>query len=79
MVDHPGADPIGPGVLVQMDSKQLSLGNGKVAYEFGALDCFTRKRVVCLAPLNTISGAGPAPGSQGIPFPGGGYPVGWGQ
>lgn len=42
-----------PGVLVQMDSRQLSLGKGKVAYEFGALDCFTRKRVVGLTPSLT--------------------------
>ena len=38
-----------PGVLVQMDTKQVSLGGGKVLYHFGAVDCFTRKRVVGLA------------------------------
>ena len=40
-----------PGALVQMDSKQVSLGRGKVIFHFGALDCFTRKRVVGLAYL----------------------------
>ena len=38
-----------PGVLVQVDTKQLTLGPGKVVYQFGAVDCFTRKRVVALA------------------------------
>jgi len=42
-----------PGALVQMDSKQVHLGSGKVVFEFGALDCFTRKRVVALAPRLT--------------------------
>ena len=42
-----------PGALVQMDSKQVALGNGKVVYQFGAVDCFTRKRVVALAPRLT--------------------------
>lgn len=51
VVDHPGA-------LVQVDSKQLTLGQGKVVYEFGAVDCFTRKRVVGLAPrLTSAQGA----------------------
>ena len=36
-----------------MDSKQVALGNGKVVYQFGAVDCFTRKRVVALAPRLT--------------------------
>ena len=46
-----------PGALVQMDSKQVSLGKGKKVYQFGALDCFTRKRVVGLAPqLNSKEG-----------------------
>ena len=39
-----------PGALVQLDSKHVSVGNGSVVYEFGAVDCFTRKRVVALAP-----------------------------
>jgi len=38
-----------PGALVQIDSKQVSLGGGKVVFHFGAVDCFTRKRVVGLA------------------------------
>ncbi len=42
-----------PGVLVQLDSKQVQLGNGKIVFQFGALDCFTRKRVVALAPRLT--------------------------
>ena len=47
-----------PGALVQMDSKQVTLGNGKVVYQFGAVDCFTRKRVVALAPrLDSRHGA----------------------
>lgn len=46
VVDHPGA-------LVQVDSKQVPLGNGAVVYEFGAVDWFTRKRVVALAPRLT--------------------------
>ena len=47
-----------PGVLVQVDSKQVSLGHGTVVYEFGAVDCFTRKRVVAVAPrLTSAQGA----------------------
>jgi transposase InsO family protein len=47
-----------PGVLVQLDSKQVPLGQGKVVYQFGAVDCFTRKRVVALAPrLTSAQGA----------------------
>ena len=42
-----------PGALVQMDSKQVQPSTGKVVFEFGALDCFTRKRVVALAPSLT--------------------------
>ena len=42
-----------PGALVQMDSKHVALGNGKVVYQFGAVDYFTRKRVVALAPRLT--------------------------
>ena len=42
-----------PGSLVQMDSKHVAAGNGKVLYQFGAVDCFTRKRVVALAPRLT--------------------------
>jgi len=46
MVDRPGA-------LVQLDSKQVQLTEGRVVFQFGALDCFTRKRVVALAPRLT--------------------------
>ena len=47
-----------PGVLVQLDSKQVPVGKGKVLYQFGAVDCFTRKRVVALAPrLTSTHGA----------------------
>jgi len=42
-----------PGALVQLDSKQIPLGQGKIVFQFGALDCFTRKRVVALAPRLT--------------------------
>lgn len=42
-----------PGALVQMDSKYVQLPNGKTVFEFGAIDCFTRKRVVDLAPSLT--------------------------
>ena len=42
-----------PGALVQMDSKQVRMTNGKTVFEFGAIDCFTRKRVVALAPRLT--------------------------
>lgn len=47
-----------PGALVQLDSKQVSLGGGKVLFHFGAVDYFTRKRVVGLAPrLSSQQGA----------------------
>jgi transposase InsO family protein len=39
-----------PGRLVQVDSRQVPLGQGRVVYQFGAVDCFTRKRVVALSP-----------------------------
>ena len=42
-----------PGALVQMDSKYVQMPNGKTAFEFGAIDFFTRKRVVALAPTLT--------------------------
>ena len=42
-----------PGALVQLDTKQVSLPAGKVLFYFGAVDCFTRKRVVGLAPSLT--------------------------
>ena len=42
-----------PGALVQMDTKQVALGTGKVVYQFGAVDWFTRKRVMALAPRLT--------------------------
>lgn len=42
-----------PGVLVQMDSKYVQLPDGKTVFQFGAIDCFTRKRVVDLAPSLT--------------------------
>ena len=38
---------------VQMDSKYVQLPGGKTVFEFGAIDCFTRKRVVGLAPSQT--------------------------
>ena len=41
------------GVLVQVDSKRLSPGTGKVVYHFSALDCFTCEQVVILAPRLT--------------------------
>ncbi len=47
-----------PGALVQVDIKQVVADRGKVAYQFGAVDCFTRKRVVALAPrLTSAHGA----------------------
>lgn len=39
-----------PGRLVQVDSRQVPLGQGRVVYQFGAVDCFTRKSVVALSP-----------------------------
>ncbi len=42
-----------PGALVQMDSKQVRMANGRTVFQFGAIDCFTRKRVVALAPRLT--------------------------
>ena len=47
-----------PGALVQVDTKQVAVGPGKVVYQFGAVDYFTRKRVVALAPrLTSAQGA----------------------
>lgn len=47
-----------PGALIQMDSKYVQLPNGKTVFQFGAIDCFTRKRVVALAPkLTSRAGA----------------------
>jgi len=47
-----------PGALIQMDSKYVQLPGGKTVFEFGAIDCFTRKRVVDLAPsLSSEDGA----------------------
>jgi len=42
-----------PGALVQMDSKQVQLATGKAVFQFGALDCVTRERVVALGPRLT--------------------------
>ena len=42
-----------PGALIQMDSKYVQLPSGKTVFQFGAIDCFTRKRVVALAPKLT--------------------------
>jgi len=42
-----------PGALVQLDTKQVPLPAGIVVYHSGAVDCFTRKRVVGLAPRLT--------------------------
>jgi len=39
-----------PGVLVQVDCKQVAVAPGSVVFEFGAIDCFTRQRVVQLYP-----------------------------
>ena len=36
-----------------MDSKYIQLPNGKTVFQFGAIDCFTRKRVVDVAPSLT--------------------------
>ena len=49
----PGLKVDCPGALVQLDSKQVQPSTGKVVFEFGALDCFTRKRVVALSPRLT--------------------------
>ncbi len=48
-----------PGVLVQVDTKVVTLGSGTTVYEFAGVDCFTRKRVVGLAP-SLKSGEGAA-------------------
>lgn len=42
-----------PGALVQMDTKYVQLPGGKTVFQFGAIDFFTRKRVVALAPTLT--------------------------
>ena len=55
-----------PGVLMQMDSKQVQLDGGKVTFQFGALDCFTRKRVVALAPRLTSQEGAAFAASGGI-------------
>jgi transposase InsO family protein len=39
-----------PGVLVQLDTKEVALERGRKCYQFAAVDYFTRKRVVALAP-----------------------------
>ena len=39
------------GVLVQVDSKRVSPGTGKVVYHFGVVGCFTCEQVVALFPL----------------------------
>ncbi|NIN68664.1 MAG: DDE-type integrase/transposase/recombinase [Anaerolineae bacterium] len=49
----PGLKVDCPGALVQLDSKQVRPGDGKPVFQFGALDCFTRKRVIALAPRLT--------------------------
>ncbi|MDP2727110.1 MAG: helix-turn-helix domain-containing protein [Dehalococcoidia bacterium] len=47
-----------PGALVQMDTKQVRLDSGKTIFQFAALDCFTRKRMVALSPrLSSQEGA----------------------
>ena len=51
-----------PGALVQIDSKQVSLGGGKVVFHFGAVDSFTRKRVVGLASRLTSEQGQPSCG-----------------
>ncbi|MFC1935969.1 hypothetical protein ACFLX9_04385 [Chloroflexota bacterium] len=44
--------------LVQLDSKQVPVGKDKVLYQFGAVDCISRKRVVLLVPrLTSAQGA----------------------
>lgn len=60
-----------PGALVQMDSKHVQLPDGKTVFQFGAIDCFTRKRVVGLAP-NLTSQEGARflrKAISGFPFP----------
>lgn len=42
-----------PGALVQMDTKYVQLQGGKTVFQFGAIDFFTRKRVVGLSPTLT--------------------------
>jgi putative transposase len=47
-----------PGALIQVDTKQVSVAGAKAVYQFGAVDCFTRKRVVALSPrLTSAQGA----------------------
>ncbi len=46
-----------PGDLLQIDSKEVGVGKGKV-YEFGAVDFFTRKRVVGVAARLTSAHGG---------------------
>ena len=41
-----------------MDTKYVQLATGGTAFQFGAIDCFTRKRVVALSPkLTSRAGA----------------------
>jgi putative transposase len=60
-----------PGALIQMDSKYVQLPNGKTVFQFGAIDCFTRKRVVDLAPSLTSEEAARFlhKAVSGFPFP----------
>ena len=60
-----------PGALVQMDTKQVRQDNGKTVFQFAALDCFTRKRMVALSPrLSSQEGASfLRQVVEGFPFP----------
>lgn len=49
----PGLAVEEPGALLQLDTMQVALVGGGTAFQFGAVDCFTRKRVVALAPRLT--------------------------
>lgn len=47
-----------PGALVQLDTKEVSTGNGGKRYEFAGVDYLTRKRVVgAAASLKSVEGA----------------------
>lgn len=46
-----------PGALVQLDTKYVPLDKGVTVYQFGAVDYFTRKRVVALATQLTSAAA----------------------
>jgi putative transposase len=60
-----------PGALIQVDTKYVQLTGGKTVFQFGAIDFFTRKRVVALASTLTSQQGARFLGKviAGFPFP----------